>query len=40
MSFEGFTYIQLFIQLSTVPPRTPGLNQRATGGHESNLSKG
>ena len=40
ISFEGFISIQLFFQLRTLPARIPGLNQWATGGHESNLPKG
>lgn len=40
MFLEGIIYIQLFFQLRTLPARVPGINQRATGGHESNLSKG
>ena len=40
MSFEGYTYIQLFLQLRTLPARIPGLNQWATEGHESNRPKG
>ena len=40
MRIEGFIYIQLFFQLGTLPARIHFLNQRATGGHENNLSKG